>query len=204
MFLSTQNFFYSKREMQIPTSLINACIAGEQIAQKQLYELLLPYLRAVAVRYVRDVSYEKDVLQVSFVKIFKHLERYDAAKAPLKKWAAKIVINSCFNFNERIIGTPKDEFLVDQHEIAIAASTIQHISDAHFFYILKQMPKDYFEVFNLFIIDEYKHLEIAEMLHISEASSRKRLSRARDWLKKTFRERPNWLAEMESLHYTQN
>lgn len=46
------------------------------------------------------------------------------------------------------------------------------------------MPEGYFEVFNLFVIDGYSHEEIASMLNISEGLSRKRLSRARNWLKK--------------------
>ena len=47
------------------------------------------------------------------------------------------------------------------------------------------MPEGYFEVFNLYVIDDYAHEEIAQLLNITEALSRKRLSRAKAWLKKT-------------------
>ena len=190
--------------MQINDHLIKSCIAQDRIAQKQLYELLLPYLRAVANRYLRDTSYIKDVLQTSFVKVFQHIEKYDPSKAPLNKWAAKIVVNCCFNYNDRVIGIPKEEFNIDQHELVDRPKVIQDLSDEHLLFILKQMPKGYFEVFNLFIIDGYKHDEIAEMLKITEALSRKRLSRARAWLKKTFHKKQHFISELISLPITLN
>ena len=184
--------------MQIDDHLIKSCIGQDRIAQKQLYELLLPYLRAVANRYLRDTSYIKDVLQTSFVKVFQNLEKYDPDKAPLNKWAAKIVVNSCFNYNDRVIGIPKEEFNVDQHELVDKPEIIQDLSDEYLLFILKQMPKGYFEVFNLFVIDGYKHDEIAKMLKITEVLSRKRLSRAKAWLKKTFHKK-HFISEPISL-----
>ncbi len=185
--------------MQIDDHLIKSCKSQNKIAQRQLYELLLPYLRAVANRYLRDTSYTKDVLQVSFVKIFKNIDTYDPNKAPLNKWAAKIVVNNCFNYNDRVIGIPKEEFVAIQHESATSPQIMKDLSDEHLLFILKQMPKGYFEVFNLFAIDGYKHEEIATMLGITEALSRKRLSRARSWLKKIFYEKPHLIASIISL-----
>ena len=174
--------------MYIKEDLINSCKSKNRVAQKQLYKLLLPYLRAVAQRYLRDTSYVKDVLQESFIKIFKNIDRYDFNKAPINKWAAKIVVNDCFNYNERVIGNSKEEFDNTQHEIICFPQVIKDLTDEHLLYILKQMPKGYFEVFNLFAIDGYNHEEISKMLRITVATSRKRLSRSRAWLKKTFRD----------------
>ena len=184
--------------------LIKSCVAQERKAQKQLYELLLPYLRAVANRYLRDTSYMKDALQESFIKIFKNIGKYDSSKAPLNKWSAKIVVNCCLNYNERKIGIPNEEFEADQHVIAIPPSILQNFSDEHLLYILKQMPTGYFEVFNLFAIDKYRHDEIACMLGINEALSRKRLSRARNWLKKTLHEKPDLMAGLSSFSFILN
>ncbi|MFK8102968.1 MAG: RNA polymerase sigma factor [Saprospiraceae bacterium] len=173
--------------MEIDYDLIKSCIAQERKAQKQLYELLLPYLRAVAHRYLRDTSYVKDVLQESFVKVFRSIEKYDPKQAPLKQWAAKITINNCFNYNKRVIGIPKEEFVIDSHETPVLPTDLQNWTDDYLLLILKQMPEGYFEVFNLFIIDGYAHEEIALMLDIKEALSRKRLSRAKVWLKKNYK-----------------
>ncbi len=169
--------------MQISNDLIKACMNQERKAQKQLYDLLLPYLRAVADRYLRDSSFCKDALQESFIKIFKSIAQYNPQIAPFHQWAVKIVVNTCFNFNQRIITKTHEELNPIQHDIPIAPETIKDLSDEYLLWILKQMPNDFFEVFNLFVIDEYSHEEIAEILNINEALSRKRLSRAKQWLK---------------------
>ena len=60
--------------MQIDRDLVELCVARDSKAQKELYVILLPYLRAIARRYLRDPSYLKDVLQESFFKIFRSID----------------------------------------------------------------------------------------------------------------------------------
>lgn len=165
-------------------SLIYSCIKQDRAAQQQLYRLLLPYLRAVATRYLRDNSYFKDALQESFIKIFRNIGKYDSKKAPLKNWAAKIVVNTCLDFNNRVIGEPVEEFQVAVHEQADLPEVLNDLTDETLLKLLKGMPKGYFEVFNLFVIDEYSHQEIADFLGITVSSSRKKLSRAKVWLQR--------------------
>ncbi len=172
--------------MTIDQQLIKSCQAKNRAAQKELYLALLPYLRAVVSRYLRDNSFEKDALQESFVKIFRSIDKYDPSKSPLKNWAARIVINTCLNYNERVIGLPTEEFIADTHDSQTSAEIkVEEITDERMLDVLKQMPKGYFEIFNLFVIDEYSHKEIAKMLNIAEAVSRKKLSRAKSWLRKS-------------------
>jgi RNA polymerase sigma factor (sigma-70 family) len=191
--------------MQISSDLIQACMSQERKAQKQLYELLLPYLRAVAARYLRDTSYSKDVLQESFIKVFKNIPTYKPQIAPFHQWAARIVINTCINFNQRVSVKSHEELTTAYNDIPITAETVQIISDEHLLALLKQMPNDYFEVFNLFVIDEYSHQEIAEMLNINEALSRKRLSRAKEWLKEILLDKTQTTGfHYDSKHFSLN
>lgn len=173
--------------MIIEQELIKACIAKNRAAQQQLYLALLPYLRAVTVRYLRDNSYEKDALQEAFVKIFRSLKNYNPAGAPLKNWAARIVINTCLNYNERVL-LPADEYVAEVHEPETDTTDFnsEQITDERMLSILKRMPKGSFAVFNLFVIDEYSHKEIAEILRISPDMSRQTLSRAKKWLRKAY------------------
>ena len=115
--------------MSISRDLVKACIAKEKQAQKQLYQLLLPYLRAVANRYLRDTSYLKDALQESFVKIFKNLNKYDFDKAPFKKWAAKITINQCLNLNTRVIKIPNEELLDEQCKEIVMPKVLERLTN---------------------------------------------------------------------------
>lgn len=170
--------------MEIKDCLVQACIAQDRKAQKELYLILLPYLRAVAHRYLKNASYVKDVLQESFVKIFQRIETFKTSKGALKSWAARIVINTSINYNERVIGESACELREDYGTIVLENKG-QRLSRQKLMSMLKQMPKGYFEVFNLFVIDGYNHQEITNILGISEALSRKKLSRARNWLKKS-------------------
>ncbi len=169
--------------MHIENTLIEKCRSNDRAAQKELYSMTLPYLRAVAHRYLRDQSYIKDVLQESFIKVFKNISSYNSEKGTIQNWATKIVINSCFNYNDRVIKTPNVELDHGKHDIAFSNTNYESFSDEDLLLLLKKMPTEYFRTFNLFVIDGYSHDEIADLLKISSSLSRKRLSRAKQWLK---------------------
>lgn len=169
--------------MNIHSDLIKSCANNDRKAQQQLYQLLLPYLHGVADRYLRDMSFIKDILQESFIKVFRNIDTYDAGKAPFQQWAARIVINTCLNFNRQARRVFPEELTVSRHEQPIDPIVVRGISDDYLLYLLRQLPEGYFEVFNLHVIDGYNHDEIAHLLGITETLSRKRLSRARNWLK---------------------
>ncbi len=172
--------------MKITAQLIKKCINKESKAQRELYDLLLPYIRAVVQRYLSDSSYSLDILQETFIKIFNNLSSYDAKKSPFKNWAAKIAVNHCINFNQRTRSKWTEPLEMNVHEITLQAKEVDAFSDEFLLILLKHMPPQLYNVFNLYVIDEYSHAEIAVMLSINEANSRKILSRAKQWLKKVF------------------
>lgn len=148
-----------------------------------MYQLLLPYLRAIANRYLKDDSYVKDALQESFVKIFLNIQKYDPGRATIEKWAARITINCCLNYNKRVIGKVKEELSTQFSQMQLSPKILESLSQEDLLRFLKRMPQEFFEVFNLQVIDGYTHKEISKLLGISEALSRQRLSRARTWVK---------------------
>jgi len=126
----------------------------------------------------------KDVLQISFVSIFRNLAQFDMEKSGFKTWATKIVINNCLKNNQGHQKRSMEVLNIDFHSPQITPAIIDEIAYEDLLKWLKEMPSNYFEVFNLFVIDNFSHDEIAELLKIESALSRKRLSRARLWLKK--------------------
>lgn len=169
--------------MHVEEALIHSCKKNDSNAQKRLYMLLLPYLRAIVNRYLRDTSYEKDALQESFVKVFKTIDSFDQQKGELKSWAGRITINTCLNLNKRLIGQAMEAF--ESLEYVQPTESKDYATDRKgiLFKLLKDMPPDFSDVFNLFVIEGYDHKEIAEILSIETTLSRKRLSRARVWLR---------------------
>lgn len=168
----------------INIELIALCASGNRGAQKQLYQLLLPYLNALCKRYLNDQSVLKDVLQETFISLFLNIHKYDAAKASFKTWATKIAINFCLKQNQKNKKWPTAEFLLSEHDLPAEPDVFKKLTDEEILKELKKMPENYYEVFNLYVIDGFSHKEIAEMLNIEPSLSRQRLTRGREWLKK--------------------
>lgn len=169
--------------MQISQDLIKACKRKDRLSQKALYLKLLPYLRAVCRRYLYRENYLNDVLQESFVLIFNKIDTFDLNKGDFKKWAVRICINNSLNFNKKQ-HLKLTELTISEHDIPQLPQAYHQMSNEAILVFLKQMPKSYYQVFNMVMVDGYDHNEIAKMLDIDAALSRKRLSRAREWLKK--------------------
>ena len=170
--------------LKIKEEIINGCLQKERSAQKALYQLLLPYLKPIVSRYLRNNQYVLDVLQESFVKIFTNIEEFSAEKGRLESWAAKIAINRSINYNNRIIGINTLEINETQLSESIDLDDENTYDKKALELILQKMPRGYFEVFNLYVIDGYDHNEIGQILDIDPSLSRKKLSRAREWFKK--------------------
>lgn len=168
--------------IEISSELIRRCKLEDRRSQKELYLLLLPYLRATCYRYTTKKADLKDILQEAFLLIFRKINQFDSNKGNFHSWAARIAINTTFNYNKRVSVNNEDEFKLQYHEHTVEPEVYKKLSDEELMEMMNAMPKNYFDVFNLYVIDEYQHDEIAALLKISPALSRKRLSRAKQWL----------------------
>ncbi len=166
----------------IHPALIRDCLANRRAAQRELYDRCLPYLSVIAKRYLRDGENLKDVLQDSFLQLFNKLDQFDASRASFKTWAARIVINNCLKRNSRAEKMPLEALVPETHTVATAPKILEQLDEEALIAWLQQMPTDLHAVFMLHVVDGFSHQEIAEMLSISPALSRKRLSRGRKWL----------------------
>ena len=171
------------------TNLINGCRKNDSVSQLHLFELFLPYVTSVCKRYLRNRSLLKDVVQEVFLLVFKGINRsFDEQKGDFKAWVRKIAINTCLNFNARYRNFIELDSQFETTEYQIIASAIHQISKKEILKLIDSIPDAYRDVFNLFAIDGYSHKEIAFLLKINEDSSRKKLQRARAFLKKNIEE----------------
>lgn len=168
--------------MIISNELISSIKQNDRAAQKQLYTILLPYLNTVCKRYLINSSDISDTLQETFIRIFSNINQYDSSRSQFKTWAVKITINCALKYNEKMYRLPTNELLPEQQMVTIDPSILKKLSDEDLMTFFKTMPKHYFEVFNMYVIDGFAHKEIGKILKIDESISRKRLSRARQWL----------------------
>ena len=134
-------------------------------------------------RYIWDDELVQDVLQEAFIRIFRNLERFDAEKGSLRPWAARIAVNVAITEGQR---RSRAEFPSVQMEAAISPDVLERMAVEDIVKVLRTMPEEQYTVLNLHAFEGFSHDEIGEMMGITAALSRQRLSRARKWVKQRF------------------
>lgn len=168
--------------MDISKDIINKCKACNPHAQKTVYETLLPYLNSLCRRYLPYSTNRNDALQEAFINIFTKIHQFDVGRGEFKSWSAKIAINACLQHSKKLTSRKEIELSTTEYQIPISPDVVSRLTNEEVLKVLSKMPLDYFQVFNLFVVDGFSHDEIAELLNIKSSLSRKRLARAREWI----------------------
>jgi RNA polymerase sigma factor (sigma-70 family) len=141
-------------------------------------------MMTLCLRYVRERSDAVEVLNDAWLKVFKKLSRYDAAKAALYTWMRTIVINTALDALRKQKAIRCHEVQrIDEETPGIDNDAISKLNGDQLLGLINQLPVTTRLVFNLYSIDGFSHREIAAMLGISEGTSRWHLSDARRQLK---------------------
>jgi RNA polymerase sigma-70 factor (ECF subfamily) len=162
--------------------LISGCAKGERTAQRILYERHCRRLMAVCSRYSKSMPEAEDILQEGFMKIFNGLKtfRYEST---LDTWMTRIMINTALNHQrQKLYLLP----MVDVEDAGLREDEKISLSDFHLselIAIVQELPDGCRVVFNLFAIEGFGHKEIAEMLGISEGTSKSQYNRAKSLLR---------------------
>ncbi len=164
--------------------LVTGCVKQDPTAQKELVEKFSSMLYTVCLRYMGNSHSAKDVLQDSFIRIFKGIHTYDCDRGSLQGWMRRVTINVALKqinknktryfseISENEIGMEKQPAITDQ----LAAEDLLKV--------VQTLPEGYRQIFNLSVVEGYNHREIGEMLGIEEVTSRSQLSRAKQLLRK--------------------
>jgi RNA polymerase sigma-70 factor (ECF subfamily) len=172
--------------MNIQPELITACLNGERRAEYELYKATFSYLMSICIRYTRNGDKAKEVLNMGFLKILTNLSKYNP-EVPFKPWIRKVMINTLINEykKEKIhygnITYVEEYYDNDQYSDINAA--MPKIDAEQIYGFIAKLPPASQQVFNLYFIDGFKHKEIAEMLNITEGTSKWHLNAAREKLK---------------------
>lgn len=175
--------------------IIEGCKSSDRRAQEQLFKKFYGKMLVVCQRYIRDKDSAQEVLQEGFIKVFEHIKGYDK-KGSFEGWMRRIIVNCAIdsirkskkdfmltdNDND-FKYIPEDDELGEDWEItslkaSVALEAINKLSPA------------YKAVFNLYVMEEFTHKEIAEILEISEGTSKSNLAKAKmnlqNYLKQKF------------------
>jgi RNA polymerase sigma factor (sigma-70 family) len=164
--------------------LVRGCLKNDRRAQEELYKRYYPAMMSLCLRYVRERSDAVEVMNDAWLKVFKKLSRYDAAKAALYTWMRTIVINTALDALRKQKAIRSHEVQgIDEEATGIDNDAISKLSGDELLGLINQLPVTTRLVFNLYSIDGFSHREIAAMLGISDGTSRWHLSDARRQLK---------------------
>lgn len=171
--------------------LINRIVGGDIAAMKELYGCYSGYLTAVCARYISNKDDVKDILQESFIKIFRSIENFEyKGKGSLKAWTTRIVVNESLRAikkkeKQEIIKPTWDLPEVEEED---EESDFADIPTSLILEKIQSLPVGYRTVFNLYVFEKKSHKEIASILNITENTSASQLYRAKNYLVKQINE----------------
>ncbi len=162
--------------------LVERCRLGERQAQFELYKL---YNRAMYNVCLRMLSHEhdaEDVLQLSFVQVFKKLDSF-RFESSIGAWIKRIVVNNCINHLKRRKVAfeewdAKHDPILENEPPSPPGMTVDRVKRA-----MAKLPDGYKAVFSMYALEGYDHQEIASILGVTEATSKSQYCRARKKLK---------------------
>lgn len=163
---------------------LRKALDGDNTAIEWIYRKHVRYLSALCSRYITEDEDIKDVLQESFIKIFTSLDSFKyRGEGALKAWMAKITLNETLKFVRNNSRLPIDS--IDDKDMNIADGDSMETEDIptdvlHQF--IRELPDGYRTVFNLYVIDDKSHKEIAQLLGIKENTSASQLHKAKSML----------------------
>lgn len=177
-------------DKKIEQELIKSCIGGDGKAQKKLYDLYSKNMFGVCLRYSNNYDDAKDILQEGFIKVFTKINQFNSSGA-FEGWIRKIFVNTALEHYRSNKYHQKETDVEFANENLHDDFTIEKMTQKEILEILNNMSPGFRNVLNLYVIEGYSHAEIAEMMQISEGTSKSQLSRARVVLKQEILIRQN-------------
>lgn len=160
------------------TELIKACVANDRLAQQALYDKYARAMYTLAYRITGDFAAAEDVLQDAFVKVFRNLDRF-RQESTLGAWIKTIVLRTALSHIKK---QPLTETLEPTHTKDMI-DWGDYLDAEYLEKAIQELPEGYRAVFILIEIEGYSHKEVAQMLEISEGTSKSQLFHAKKRLR---------------------
>jgi RNA polymerase sigma-70 factor (ECF subfamily) len=170
--------------------IIAGCLRNDRKAQQELFKFFYGRMLTVCLRYTNDRDTAQEVLQEGFIKVFEKLKTFDY-NGSFEGWVRRIFVNTSIDYIRK---AKKDPFLTDNdNDFKLGAENLMEDQEEMEVFDLKaeialdaiqQLSPAYRSVFNLYVLEDYSHKEIAEILGISEGTSKSNLSKAKINLQK--------------------
>lgn len=163
--------------------IIKGCKKGSKAHQKELYSLYSKILFNLSLKYCTSFSEAEDNVHDSFIEIFSKIDNFKNTGS-FEGWMKKITINKAISKFKNSLHFESSENLIYPIQDTEIEINQTNISLEKLLSLIQSLPNQYRLVFSLYELDQYSHKEIAEMLQISEGTSKSNLFKAKNILKK--------------------
>jgi len=164
--------------------LLKACIKKDRNSQKELYRLYYAYGMNICLHYSKDREEAKEILNDGFFKVFENLHMYNP-ELSFKGWLRRLLINVSIDYYRRHHRhRPVMEIMPQSEPTDSNPDGFDKLALEDLLAMIQQLSPMYRLVFNLYIMEGYKHEEIAEQVGITVGASKSNLSRAKDKLRR--------------------
>ncbi len=165
--------------------LIRRCILQDAQAQRQLYDKYRQYWFMCCLRYASNKMEAEDMFQNGLISIYKDLKQYDSKKAAFSTWSYRIMINAALQYLRKWSKidqkTISDDYAIHH---SVQTDVFDELGAKELIQMVQNLPVGYRMVFNLYVIEGYRHQEIADQLGISVNTSKSQLFKAKRQLRR--------------------
>lgn len=165
--------------------IINGCVKAKRESQKELYKLYYGFAIGICMRYCHNQDDAIEIVNDGYLKIFKTINgfspRHENVEASVMGWVKKIMIYTAIDHYRKNLKNNLIDEINDVHFglLDFSETSIDMMSYKEIIELVQQLSPTYRTVFSLYVIDGYKHEEIAKQLNISVGTSKSNLAKAR-------------------------
>ncbi len=164
--------------------LVEGLKRQDRKAQELVYQRYFGLMMSMGMRYCENWDDSKEVVNSAFLKIFTKIEHY-SGKGSFEGWMKKTMVNTALDFlkSKKFENVNIDDVNNYDEDIFVESEAVSNINSEDILKIVQTLPDATRAVFNLYVMEGYKHREISEMLGINEGTSHWHLQNARKLLK---------------------
>jgi RNA polymerase sigma-70 factor, ECF subfamily len=163
-----------------PEHIIQGCLQNDRKYQEILYKEYYPVMIRICQRYTNDLDEAGAVYNEAMFKVFQKIGQFNH-EGPFEGWVKRVVVNTCIDHCRRFTHQPVDD--VQDKVATVQPHAYSRLGANEIMALIRELPKNTSLVFNLYVLEGYKHHEIAEILGISTGTSKWHLNEARKILK---------------------
>lgn len=185
---------------------LDECVVSDTERSKSfIYKKFYGYLMAVALRYIQEEMEAEDIVNESFVKVFRKLNAFsfhedeEVLEKTFKAWIARITVNTSIDKLRAKKEIESIDDVSDKELVHHAVMVSTKLEEQDILKLLYELPEIQRSIFNLYEIEGYSHEEIGKLLNVPESTSRTYLTRAKSKLRKLYMDQ---VSELQNIHHS--